>query len=347
MLSRMIWAKPSVPHQIILTEFAVPPIQLSAIFQLILYIQRVMLLSTDEQRYIQMALASSRHLYDQGHRLSWFSQASQLLDTLGISITDLPSGTHEYIRRFLYRGYLRRTWQGQLEVKPDYYRTHFLELDTAGLPVLPHYPTSGLSHGLRFLLGQFRVSSHQLAIETGRFQCTPREERICQLCSLAMVESEEHFLFTCPVYYEIRGRYHCLFRQTHVTLRSLISYEDPRCVALMLREMSLLRQDLCQAVQHTYPVTQSQITSFFSRRRSRSDVDMTDSDCDDIPRPRTQRRRTTQPQATMRVTRPTRPPRQRHTTYAHTHRRRQHVPALTDVTARITSFYSISTALTS
>ncbi|KAJ7295747.1 hypothetical protein O6H91_Y166000 [Diphasiastrum complanatum] len=104
LLSQMIRAKPSVPHQIILAEFAVTPIQIEALFHIV----------TLGTHYVVVALSSSRHLHSEGHLFSWYSQACHVLSTLGIQITDLPAGTHQYIRGLLYRSNLHSTWQGPL-----------------------------------------------------------------------------------------------------------------------------------------------------------------------------------------------------------------------------------------
>lgn len=60
---------------------------------------------------------------------------------------------------------------------------------------------------------KFRLSSHDLAIERGRYENTPRNERICKNCNLNMVENEYHFLLVCPKYRELRQnflkRYYC------------------------------------------------------------------------------------------------------------------------------------------
>ena len=47
---------------------------------------------------------------------------------------------------------------------------------------------------------KLRISGHKLAIETGRHSGTPREERKCTLCNLKEVETEFHFLLTCPFF---------------------------------------------------------------------------------------------------------------------------------------------------
>ena len=40
-------------------------------------------------------------------------------------------------------------------------------------------------------LAQFRMGSHMLGVETGRWQRLPRAERICQRCSCGVVDDEE------------------------------------------------------------------------------------------------------------------------------------------------------------
>jgi hypothetical protein len=67
------------------------------------------------------------------------------------------------------------------------------------------------SHTLyRQILCKFRISAHNLRIETGRYEKTKdnsgnyskleKENRICKFCNLRMVEDESHFLLKCPLY---------------------------------------------------------------------------------------------------------------------------------------------------
>lgn len=44
---------------------------------------------------------------------------------------------------------------------------------------------------------QPKTSILPLTIETGRFQNTPEEDRLCEMCDLNDVESESHFLLYC------------------------------------------------------------------------------------------------------------------------------------------------------
>ena len=93
-----------------------------------------------------------------------------------------------------------------------------------------------LSYALRHMIGQLQTSSHQLEIEVGRCTQITLEERICQLCHQG-VESKEHYVCHCSVFYEIGRRYHCLFKQGFGPLRKVMEYEDQRCLGLFLLEL--------------------------------------------------------------------------------------------------------------
>ena len=59
----------------------------------------------------------------------------------------------------------------------------------------------------KIALCRFRLSSHKLEIERGRYFNIPREERKCKLCHTNFVENEYHFLLVCPLYRELRKKY--------------------------------------------------------------------------------------------------------------------------------------------
>jgi hypothetical protein len=59
----------------------------------------------------------------------------------------------------------------------------------------------------RTALTRFRTSSHNLFIETGRYENIPREQRLCKSCNMKQIESEYHFLLVCPNYRDLRTKY--------------------------------------------------------------------------------------------------------------------------------------------
>ena len=61
-----------------------------------------------------------------------------------------------------------------------------------------------INRGHRSILAQLRCGILPLRIETGRFQNIPPEFRLCLLCNQNCTEDENHFLFNCPFYEDLR-----------------------------------------------------------------------------------------------------------------------------------------------
>ena len=61
----------------------------------------------------------------------------------------------------------------------------------------------------------------------------------CHLCSLSKAKIETHFIFRCPSYYEIRGRF-CAYLECSF-LTAFFMYTDQRCLVLYLREAMQFR----------------------------------------------------------------------------------------------------------
>lgn len=51
---------------------------------------------------------------------------------------------------------------------------------------------------------RFRISSHRLQIERGRYQGALRQDRLCLRCTSGEVDDEKHFLISCSTCPEIR-----------------------------------------------------------------------------------------------------------------------------------------------
>ena len=56
----------------------------------------------------------------------------------------------------------------------------------------------------RSYISKIRLSSHNLAIEKGRHLSIPIDQRKCNVCNSGAIESEEHFIFKCTKYADIR-----------------------------------------------------------------------------------------------------------------------------------------------
>ena len=66
------------------------------------------------------------------------------------------------------------------------------------------YIANPISVAFRQSIAQLRTRSHTLSIETGAWNGQTREMRLCKLCNLRCVESEEHMIMQCPAYAHIR-----------------------------------------------------------------------------------------------------------------------------------------------
>ena len=56
---------------------------------------------------------------------------------------------------------------------------------------------------LEYHYTKFRTSSHDLALEHGRYTNLHRNERICNNCNTGAIENEYHFLLICPKFTEL------------------------------------------------------------------------------------------------------------------------------------------------
>ena len=75
-------------------------------------------------------------------------------------------------------------FQTYVQLNPDF-TTHLLYSRSA--PVIPDY--------LRITFSRYRLSSHRLRVELGRYQGTPHDQRVCP-CGMG-VQDELH-IFACP-----------------------------------------------------------------------------------------------------------------------------------------------------
>ena len=115
-----------------------------------------------------------------------------------------------------------------------------------------------LSHGFKCVICQI-CTSYQLRIEIRRYglERLPLEDHTYQLWHLEP-EIEEHYICRCPKHYEIRGRFHCLFREGFGPLGTIMASTSLRCLGLFLRSQRFRRTP-------TRLLTPEDITSLLQR----------------------------------------------------------------------------------
>ena len=86
----------------------------------------------------------------------------------------------------------------------------------------PTYILFQIYKKIRSAFPRFRLSSHDLAIECGRYDDNARNRRLCKFCNLNVIENEYHFLLVCPFYMDIRRQY---FNSYYCHWPSLLKFE--------------------------------------------------------------------------------------------------------------------------
>ena len=87
------------------------------------------------------------------------------------------------------------------------------------------------SDHLHQLLNTFRLGSHKLEIEIGRINNVRREDRICKVCNMNVIESEFHFFMCCPKDRSIRLKcFDNIARPTLEKFKSLVSTKRKKLI---------------------------------------------------------------------------------------------------------------------
>ena len=129
---------------------------------------------------------------------------------------------NELIREDIYNNYFQVTWISPLEglsSKMSFYLNNFMQLG-ANVIVKPEYTSRLWMYSLRIPLSQFKVGSHRVDIDHHIL----RAEKTCWLCYLQETQLEEHLIFRCPIYYEIKWWFHCLYRDQGNSLSIFFYY---------------------------------------------------------------------------------------------------------------------------
>ena len=109
--------------------------------------------------------------------------------------------------------------------------------------VRPYYELPMSITRLRALV-QFRLGSHSLPVEQGRFvrPCLPRHLRRCDLCNTQAVGDELHYVFDCPRFGAIRAQHSNLFQDAEGSMRLFMWHKDQKAVSHGLRAILQMAQ---------------------------------------------------------------------------------------------------------
>ena len=184
------------------------PLKIKIQVQLIKYWKRI--LRQDDDSIIKKAYKSLYELHGMGQD-NWCTHVQDILNEADmqsvwveqyISDRDLAK-----LKEKLYQSYmdkcLANIYDSESNPKLRTYKLFKNEFKLETYLTHPH----NINHTVA--LTRFRISSHNLRIETGRYtkpQKTPVDDRICLYCSSQSIEDELHFILECDLYTSERSK---------------------------------------------------------------------------------------------------------------------------------------------
>ncbi|MES9883266.1 MAG: reverse transcriptase family protein [Sedimenticola sp.] len=147
----------------------------------------------------------------------WVSNVKSLLDNLGFSyLWNKPEVSKPQLNMVIQRVY-DQYLQGWFSDVANSRKLSTYKTIKSGFS-MEKYFTIVENDNFRIALTRFRCSAHSLEIEEGRFRHIARENRLCRLCNMNVIENEYHFLLVCPFYTVLRRthlpRYFCSWANT-------------------------------------------------------------------------------------------------------------------------------------
>ena len=140
---------------------------------------------------------------------NWAYQIKELLEHIGLASIWIQQNTHipnEYDLKIITNRILdiyKQTWFTNINNSNRLAAYRYFKYDFE----TEKYLKCINNNKFRISLTQFRISAHNLAIEKGRHENIPKENRKCIYCNMNAIESEFHFLLVCPLYNGIRQQY--------------------------------------------------------------------------------------------------------------------------------------------
>ncbi len=96
------------------------------------------------------------------------------------------------------------------------------------------------------VLIQFRISSHSLRIETGRYereklQCGKivklhASKRVCKICNLGKIEDEQHYIMECPAY---KLECNALFNMANLNIEMILIISMKKSLLVLCLQINL------------------------------------------------------------------------------------------------------------
>ena len=137
---------------------------------------------------------------------NWASCIKSMLDNLGLSYVWLQQGEIDIPLSLIKQ-----------RIFDHYYQTWYTDINNSNRLITyarykhefncENYLDFIANKKYKVAFTRFRLSSHDLQIERGRYENIARAERICKCWNMSKIENEYHFLLVCPLFAELRRKF--------------------------------------------------------------------------------------------------------------------------------------------
>jgi len=202
-LEMELGVKIQTPYTLLLAEVGLLPLEVEALYLTLQYARRVQ--AMNDSRLPKQAFHTSR-------AFGWYADVCRWAQTWDLSEQDwhVPPTN---LWTVLHGKAIRKLWR---DPSP---RLQYYMRDVSPIPMILYeeqeYLRAPISIKLRQAIARYRVSSHHLEVEEGRWKGVKRQNRICRLCDSGSIENEYHVFISCSCYQQIRVAHWILVSNLH------------------------------------------------------------------------------------------------------------------------------------
>ena len=226
---RVLGVKLNTQNDFIYGELGRFPMKIIRIYNMVKYWLNIV--HGKKSQYVTLCYQNSLNTLLERNTKGWTHSIRHVLQNNGFGDVWENQGVGD-IQRFLsiFKCRLRDIWnQEWTDRLQNSSRASFYRIYKSN-PEFSNYLNEIPVKGHREALCRLLVSSHQLRIESGRWDATVRERRYCFACPNKL-EDEYHFVIECALYQELRQnliRMYCWHRPSVFKFQQLITSQNRR-----------------------------------------------------------------------------------------------------------------------
>jgi hypothetical protein len=200
-LEMELGVKSQTPYTLLLAEVGLLPLEVEALYLTLQYVLRVETLANS--RLPKQAFLASR-------ASGWYADVCRWAQAWDLSEHEWHTQPKR-LRSLLERNAIRKLWRD-----PSPRLQYFMrDVNPMVLYEEQEYLGAPISMRLRQGIARYRLSSHHLEVEEGRWKGIRRHNRVCRFCDSGSIENEYHVFIACRWYQEVRVSHQILVMDLH------------------------------------------------------------------------------------------------------------------------------------